>query len=203
MAFFFFKQIKLTKRTISDYRTLYRNEPFMFDISISNSRFFYKSLISRKKIFLESSQGINSRRKKTNTVFYIAQNSLYLCSFFETNIKMTPTEVALKEKESAILQSFSGIFPSIDTFYATCYLIIRNGHQWEQEKSDMWEEKCETVAWFRHKIERILTQNGLPGEDIVADIASDYFEDYVHYIDRTFDISNDEYINYIKQLQLI
>lgn len=67
----------------------------------------------------------------------------------------------------------------------------------------MWEEKCETVAWFRHKIERILTQNGLPGEDIVADIASDYFEDYVHYIDRTFDISNDEYINYIKQLQLI
>ena len=113
---------------------------------------------------------------------------------------MTPTEVALKEKESAILQSFSGIFPSIDTFYATCYLIIRNGHQWEQEKSDMWEEKCETVAWFRHKIERILAQNGLPGEDIVADIASDYFEDY---IDRTFDISNDEYINYIKQLQLI
>ena len=104
---------------------------------------------------------------------------------------MTPTEVALKEKESAILQSFSGIFPSIDTFYATCYLIIRNGHQWEQEKSDMWEEKCETVAWFRHKIERILAQNGLPGEDIVADI------------DRTFDISNDEYINYIKQLQLI
>lgn len=91
---------------------------------------------------------------------------------------MTPTEVALKEKESAILQSFSGIFPSTDTFYATCYLIIRNGHQWEQEKSDMWEEKCETVAWFRHKIERILTQNGLPGEDIVADIASDYFEDY-------------------------
>ena len=67
----------------------------------------------------------------------------------------------------------------------------------------MWEEKCETVAWFRHKIERILAQNGLPGEDIVADIASDYFEDYVHYIDRTFDISNDEYINYIKQLQLI
>ena len=65
---------------------------------------------------------------------------------------MTPTEVALKEKESAILQSFSGIFPSIDTFYATCYLIIRNGHQWEQEKSDMWEEKCETVAWFRHKM---------------------------------------------------
>ena len=116
---------------------------------------------------------------------------------------MTPTEVALKEKESAILQSFSGIFPSIDTFYATCYLIIRNGNQWEQEKSDMWEEKCETVAWFRHKIERILAQNGLPGEDIVADIASDYFEDYVHYIDRTFDISNDEYINYIKQLQLI
>ncbi len=116
---------------------------------------------------------------------------------------MTPTEVALKEKEPAILQSFSGIFPSIDTFYATCYLIIRNGHQWEQEKSDMWEKKCETVAWFRHKIERILTQNELPGEDIVADIASDYFEDYVHYIDRAFDISNDEYINYIKQLQLI
>ena len=63
--------------------------------------------------------------------------------------------------------------------------------------------KCETVAWFRHKIEQVLTAHQLPGEDIVADIASDYFEDYAHYIDRAFDMQNEEYINYIKQLQLI
>ncbi len=116
---------------------------------------------------------------------------------------MTPTEIALKEKEEIVLQSFKGIFPNIESFYATCYLIVRNGHEWEQEKSDMWEKKCETVTWFRHKIEQLLTANHLPGEDIVADIASDYFEDYVHYIDRKFDITNEEYIHYIKQLQLI
>lgn len=67
----------------------------------------------------------------------------------------------------------------------------------------MWEKKCETVAWFRHKIEQRLIANQLPGEDIVADIASDYFEDYVHYINRTFDMTNEEYIQYIKQLQLV
>ena len=134
---------------------------------------------------------------------FIAQNTLYLCSFLGNLLEMTSTETSLKEKETSILQSFNGIFPNIEAFYATCYLIVRNGHEWELEKCDMWEKKCETVAWFRHKIEQRLIANQLPGEDIVADIASDYFEDYVHYINRTFDMTNEEYIQYIKQLQLV
>lgn len=136
-------------------------------------------------------------------MIYCTKYPIFVQFFFDINHQMTPTEVALKEKEAAILSSFNGIFPTIDAFYATCYLIVRNGHEWEQEKSEMWERKCETVAWFRYKIEQVLTAHQLPGEDIVADIASDYFEDYAHYIDRTFDMQNEEYINYIKQLQLI
>lgn len=116
---------------------------------------------------------------------------------------MTPNEKALKEQEKPIIDAFSPIFPSIEKFYATCYLIVRNGHQWEQEKGDMWEAKCKMVEWFRHKIEDVLTRNGLSGEDIVADIASDYFDDYVQYKERTFEISEEEYIGYIKQLQTI
>ncbi len=116
---------------------------------------------------------------------------------------MTPKEKALKEQEKPILEAFSSLFPTFEKFYATCYLIVRNGHQWEQEKGDMWEAKCKMVEWFRLKIEDILTRNGLCGEDIVADIASDYFDDYVQYKERSFEISETEYIRYIKQIQNI
>ena len=108
---------------------------------------------------------------------------------------MTQTEIYLNDLQSPILETFKPIFKSIEKFYATCYLIIK------QEQPELWEEKIKTVQWFKDKIERKLNDNNLNGKDIVADIASDYFEDYVHYKERDFKMTNEEFISYIKQIQ--
>ena len=105
---------------------------------------------------------------------------------------MTQTEIYLNDLQSPILETFKPIFKSIEKFYATCYLIIKNEHVLSQEQPELW---------FKDKIERKLNDNNLNGKDIVADIASDYFEDYVHYKERDFKMTNEEFISYIKQIQ--
>ena len=98
---------------------------------------------------------------------------------------------------------FEPVFGSIDTFYEVIYLIAKNEHLTEQEKPARYEERLQVIRQMRQKAACLVSSFGLNGEEVVADIASDYFEDYAHYIDRTFDMQNEEYINYIKQLQLI
>ena len=103
---------------------------------------------------------------------------------------MTQTEIYLNDLQSPILETFKPIFK-----------IIKNEHVLSQEQPELWEEKIKTVQWFKDKIERKLNDNNLNGKDIVADIASDYFEDYVHYKERDFKMTNEEFISYIKQIQ--
>lgn len=114
---------------------------------------------------------------------------------------MTQTETYLNELSSPILEAFKPVFENIEKFYAVCYLIIKNEHVLSQEKPELWEEKIKTVQWFKDKIERKLNENNLNGKDIIADIASDYFEDYVHYKERDFGMNNEKFISYIKQIQ--
>lgn len=116
---------------------------------------------------------------------------------------MTPTEIYLSKIQNTILDSFKPIFKDIARFYSICYLIIKNEHILSQEQPELWETKIKTVQWFKDKIEQKLNENGLKGKEIIADIASDYFEDYVQYKERDFNMNNEEFIFYIKQLQYL
>ena len=127
--------------------------------------------------------------------------SLILFLSEHQNKNMTQTETYLNELSLPILDAFKPIFDSIEKFYAVNYLIIKNERILSQEKPELWEEKIKTVQWFKDKIEHHLNAHNLNGKDIIADIASDYFEDYVHYKDQDFGMTNEEFISYIKQIQ--
>jgi len=46
----------------------------------------------------------------------------------------------------------------------------------------------------------MLDELELPGKDILADIASDYLEDYVNYREKEFRMTNEEFISIIKRI---
>ena len=69
---------------------------------------------------------------------------------------------------------FVPVFGSVERFYTIVYLIAKNEHLTEQEKP--------------------------PGEDTVADIASDYFEDYVQYREPEFGITNEDFVDVIRKI---
>lgn len=95
---------------------------------------------------------------------------------------------------------FIPVFGNVDKFYTVVYLIARNEHVTDMEKPDRYEDRLQVIRQIRSKVEDLVSSYGLEGKEIVADIASDYFEDYVNYKDPELDITNEEFIGIIQKL---
>lgn len=104
---------------------------------------------------------------------------------------------ALPEDKKAL---FIPVFGNVDKFYTVVYLIARNEHVTDMEKPDRYEDRLQVIRQIRSKVEDLASSYGLEGKEIVADIASDYFEDYVNYKEPELDITNEEFIGIIQKL---
>lgn len=113
---------------------------------------------------------------------------------------MTTIQAYLAGLPEETKERFREIFGDMEKFYATVYLITRNEHITDMEKPDRYEERLHTIRSVKKKMEEILTAWGLDGKEIVADIASDYFEDYVAYKEPAFDITDEEFIGIIHKI---
>ncbi|WP_304252742.1 hypothetical protein [Parabacteroides gordonii] len=104
---------------------------------------------------------------------------------------------ALPEDKKAL---FVPVFGDMDKFYTVVYLIIRNEHITDQEKPERYEDRLQVIRQVKSRLEALITSYGLDGKEIVANIASDYFENYVNYKEPEFDITNEEFIGIIQKL---
>ncbi|WP_278625759.1 hypothetical protein [Parabacteroides gordonii] len=104
---------------------------------------------------------------------------------------------ALPEDKKAL---FVPVFGDMDKFYTVVYLIIRNEHITDQEKPERYEDRLQVIRQVKSRLEALITSYGMDGKEIVADIASDYFENYVNYKEPEFDITNEEFIGIIQKL---
>lgn len=104
---------------------------------------------------------------------------------------------ALPEDKKAL---FIPVFGNVDKFYTVVYLIARNEHVTDMEKPDRYEDRLLVIRQIRSKVEDLVSSYGLEGKEIVADIACDYFEDYVNYKEPELDITNEEFIGIIQKL---
>lgn len=104
----------------------------------------------------------------------------------------------LPEEKKAL---FVPVFGDVEKFYTVVYLIARNEHVTDQEKPDRYEDRLQVIRQMRQRVEERVSSFGLEGEEIVADIASDYFEDYVNYKELEPDITNEEFIAILQKIQ--
>ena len=115
-------------------------------------------------------------------------------------MEKTATQNYLDLLPDSTKQKFAPVFGDIAKFYITVYLIARNEHIIGNDKPDRHEDKLDVIHNVQNRIEAFLNQNDLPGKDIMADIASDYFEDYVHYREPEIDMSNEEFLDIIRKV---
>lgn len=101
-----------------------------------------------------------------------------------------------EEKKNLLLP----VFGSVERFYNVVYLIARNEHVTDLEKPDRYEDRLLVIRQIRGKVEELISSFGLDGEEIVADIVSDYFEDYVNYKEPLLNITNDDFIAIIQKI---
>lgn len=103
----------------------------------------------------------------------------------------------LPEEQKAL---FVPIFGSVDRFYTVVYQIESNAHLTDREKPERYEDRMQVIRQIRKRVENLVTSFGLEGEDIVADIASDYFDDFANYREFEPGITNDEFIAVIRKI---
>ena len=113
---------------------------------------------------------------------------------------MTKIQEYLAKMPEDKKELFIPVFGNVEKFYTAAYLIARNEHITEQEKPDRYEDRLQVIRQIRNGIENLVTSYGLAGEDVVADIASDYFEDYVNYREVEPDMTDEEFIRIIKNI---
>lgn len=104
---------------------------------------------------------------------------------------------ALPEEKKAM---FAPVFGDVDKFYTVVYLITRNEHLTDLEKPERYEDRLQVIRQVKSRLEAMISSFGLDGIEIVADIASDYFEDYVNYKEPQFDITNEEFVGIIQKI---
>lgn len=95
---------------------------------------------------------------------------------------------------------FVPVFGDVDKFYTAVYLIARNEHVTEQEKPERYEDRLQVIRQIHSKVEKLVSSFGLDGSEIVADIASDYFEDYVNYKEPDIRMTNEEFIGIVQKI---
>ena len=106
----------------------------------------------------------------------------------------------LKGLPAEVKEKINSIYGNTDKFYATVYLIAKNEHLLQEAKPAAWEQKIRTVHAYQGMIRFMLEELGLPGKDIMADITSDYLEDYVNFREKDFGMTNEEFISIIKRI---
>ncbi|MCD8262685.1 MAG: hypothetical protein LUD15_15415 [Bacteroides sp.] len=92
------------------------------------------------------------------------------------------------------------IYGNTETFYATVYLIARNEHIGQEDRSEAGKQRMEVIHAYQKRIERMLTEGGVDGKELMADIAGDYLEDYVNYREQDFGMTNEEFLNIIRKI---
>jgi len=115
---------------------------------------------------------------------------------------MTETLKQINELPENVRIVLSEMFDSIDKFYAIVYLITKNEHLTDLEKPERYEERLNTIRHIKQNIENFVSATGANGVDLVADISSDYFEDYVNYREQMFDLTNDEFLMMIRKMSI-
>lgn len=113
---------------------------------------------------------------------------------------MTKTQSMLAALPEEKKLEFVPVFGSVEQFYRVVYLIARNEHVTDQEKPDRYEDRLQVIRQIRSKVEKLVTSFGLNGEEIVADIAGDYFDDYVNYKESESEMTNEEFVGIIQQV---
>ena len=114
---------------------------------------------------------------------------------------MTKIQETLAGLPQETKERIAPVFGSVEAMYEVIYLIARNEHLTDLDKPENYEVRMKVIRMIRSQVEELLTSYGLDGKEIVADIASDYFEDYVKYVDKEVSITNGQFMDILHKIE--
>lgn len=113
---------------------------------------------------------------------------------------MTKTEAYLASIAEDKKVKISEIFGSMEKFYQCVYLIAKNEHMVQMHKPDHMEQRLKMIHDVQDKIEKFIDSLELSGYDILADIKSDYLEDYLAMRSISLLFDNEEFVEMVRKV---
>lgn len=116
---------------------------------------------------------------------------------------MTKTKQYIDHLPDDIKERIEKVFVSMENVYPTIYLMTKNEHLTMAEKPERYEDRLQVMKELKQLTESFFDSTGLNGADLVADIVSEYYEDYVNYKELAFDLSNAEFLLIIRNISAL
>ncbi|MGL5894052.1 MAG: hypothetical protein ACRCZM_05515 [Bacteroidales bacterium] len=113
---------------------------------------------------------------------------------------MTPVQKQLSELSEEQRGFISTHFGSTDKFYQFVYLIAQNEHQTQMQKADRMEDRLAVIHQVQDSVEKMVDSIELSGYDVMADIKSDYLEDWLAQRSVELIFTNEEFIEMIHRV---
>lgn len=113
---------------------------------------------------------------------------------------MTTTEQRIKNLKKETKEQILAFFDSLEEFYETFYLMIRNEHQIDMQRSKDWENRLRSVQYYRHLATERMVKDCFIERDLIDDIYSDYFEDFSNFKERKCNLSEEKFRARIKKM---
>lgn len=113
---------------------------------------------------------------------------------------MTSGREMLEKLPKAAALCLNRQFGSLDRLYATIYLVARNAHQCEMGAVPAADQRMRTIATVQGRLRFILDEMELDGKEIMDTIAGDYLEDFIHYRDPDFGLTDEMFIDILKKI---
>ncbi len=113
---------------------------------------------------------------------------------------MTKAEENLQKLGEVQTQCLKALFGSVQNFYDCIYLVTQTEHLLHENKPENWEQKLESAQFYRKLIDKRVLRDCEITEDLIADIRSDYFEDYANFCERKIALAQEEFVSIIQKL---
>ena len=115
-------------------------------------------------------------------------------------MNMTTAEKNLSQLGEVQKQCVCALFGSVQNFYDCIYLLTQTEHLLHENKPQDWERKLESAQFCRKLIDKRVQHDCEIDEGLLADIRSDYFEDYANFRERKVALSQNDFIDIIQKL---
>lgn len=112
---------------------------------------------------------------------------------------MTTAQERLQKLSDETRMAIQLWFGDVPTFYAFFYTITQKEHLIDLNKAQGWQEQLKAAQYYRRLCSKKVIKECVLPDELLEDIASDYFEDFANYREKTL-MDEKLFMSYLRKL---
>ena len=112
---------------------------------------------------------------------------------------MTTAQERLQKLSDETRMAIQLWFGDVPIFYAFFYTITQKEHLIDLNKAQGWQEQLKAAQYYRRLCSKKVIKECVLPDELLEDIASDYFEDFANYREKTL-MDEKLFVSFLRKL---